>query len=109
MQDIGWKNKNCFVGKKAYSLDEVENKILRPLSLAKLKTGADIHFAINCASVSCPDLKKDIYSQNPLTVKALEKLLSKNVYESFKNPLHFQFKEKDDKKVLFVSSLFNLV
>ena len=60
MQDIGWKNKICFVGDKVYSLDEIENKILRPLALAKFKkAGCFIFiFAINCASVSCPDLKK---------------------------------------------------
>ncbi|HJN50648.1 MAG: DUF547 domain-containing protein [Pseudomonadales bacterium] len=37
------------------SLDDIENRILRPMGEAR------IHFALNCASVSCPDLRLEAY------------------------------------------------
>ncbi|MFA5983361.1 MAG: DUF547 domain-containing protein [Methylococcaceae bacterium] len=44
-----------------YSLDDIENKILRPMAEPR------IHFAIVCASVSCPDLRN-----SPFTATELE-------------------------------------
>lgn len=38
-----------------YSLHQIEHKILRPMGDAR------IHFAINCASLSCPDLRTEPY------------------------------------------------
>ena len=109
MQEIGWKKKNCIIGKKTYSLDEVENEILRPLvlGLKKFKNPADIHFAINCASVGCPQIRKAVYSQKDLDVKTLQKELAKNVYEGLKNPLHFQIKSKGKGGVVLISSIFD--
>ncbi len=46
-----WKVKRVKSGSNTYSLDEVENAILRP----KFKD-ARIHFAVNCAAKSCPPL-----------------------------------------------------
>ena len=40
---------------KTYSLDDVENNVLRKLSEPR------IHFAINCASQSCPVLRPEAY------------------------------------------------
>lgn len=57
IKDIGgffsspWKEKFCRVGSEELSLDFIEHKILRP----KFKDNR-IHFAVNCASKSCPPL-----------------------------------------------------
>lgn len=43
------------------TLDDIEHKIIRPMGEAR------IHFAVNCASISCPDLRRE-----PYTAEALE-------------------------------------
>lgn len=43
-----------------YTLDYIEHKILRPMGDAR------VHFAINCASVSCPDLRREAYRAEKL-------------------------------------------
>lgn len=57
-----WKRFSWQIGSKTYTLDQIEHAILRPMGDAR------IHFAINCASISCPDLlnapyKADILNQ----------------------------------------------
>ncbi|MCM8533508.1 MAG: DUF547 domain-containing protein, partial [Lentisphaeraceae bacterium] len=51
MKDIGWKNKHHIINGNKYSLDQIEHEIIRPMNDPR------IHFAVNCASVSCPGLK----------------------------------------------------
>ncbi|MEO1628882.1 MAG: DUF547 domain-containing protein, partial [Bacteroidota bacterium] len=46
-----WKVKRISIGGKKYSLDQIENGILRPTY-----KDARIHFAVNCAARSCPPL-----------------------------------------------------
>ena len=77
MEDIGWKNKVHVIGGGKYSLDEIEHSILRPLKEPR------IHFAINCASVSCPSLKAKVY-----LVEKIEEDLSAQTRNAFLNPLH---------------------
>ena len=79
MKDIGWKNERHTVGGKKYSLDHIEHKILRPMGEPK------IHFAINCASVSCPSLYDKVFEGK--TVGATLKMLTE---AAFKNPLHIR-------------------
>lgn len=51
-----WTEHNWVLGGgKDYTLDDIEHKILRPMGDAR------IHFAINCASISCPDLRMEAY------------------------------------------------
>lgn len=49
-----WKRETWGVGGKLYSLDQMENAILR-------KYDPRIHFAIVCASFSCPDLQPEAF------------------------------------------------
>lgn len=64
-----WKKEIIEVGDKVYSLREIENDILR-------KTGDErIHFAIVCASISCPDLKMSAYRGRDLDKELLEQKL----------------------------------
>jgi hypothetical protein len=61
IRDIGsflrpvWRCEAGRVGGRAYSLDEIENRILRPLGDPR------VHMAIVCASVSCPSLAREPY------------------------------------------------
>ncbi|UUV19781.1 DUF547 domain-containing protein [Fusobacteria bacterium ZRK30] len=64
-----WSKEVIEIGNKVYSLGEIENEILR-------KTGDElIHFAIVCASVSCPDLKRSAYRGRELDRQLLEQKL----------------------------------
>lgn len=64
-----WNRDIIEVEGKIYSLGEIENEILR-------KSGDElIHFAIVCASVSCPDLKRTAYRGGDLNRQLLEQKL----------------------------------
>ena len=55
-----WKKPAALVAGKMRSLHEIEHNILRRMSEPR------IHFAIVCASVSCPDLKNRAYTASNL-------------------------------------------
>lgn len=62
IKDVGsmfspvWKMPAGIVGGKIYTLDDIENSILRPMNEPA------VHFAIVCASISCPDLRAEAYT-----------------------------------------------
>ncbi len=51
-----WDNFKWQVGPKSYTLNDIEHSILRSLNEPR------VHFALNCASLSCPDLMPEAYS-----------------------------------------------
>jgi hypothetical protein len=53
-----WDVKRIEIGGKKYSLNDIENVIIRP----KFKD-ARIHFAINCAAKSCPPLHNEAFTE----------------------------------------------
>jgi hypothetical protein len=55
-----WKHARWEIAGKTISLDDIEHKILRPMGDPR------IHFAINCASFSCPDLSSFEYKAETL-------------------------------------------
>jgi hypothetical protein len=55
-----WKSYEWQIGEKKYTLDEIEHKILRPMGDSR------IHMAVNCASLSCPDLRPEPYTPEKL-------------------------------------------
>lgn len=55
-----WGKKFILLGNKKYSLEEIEHEILRKMDEPR------IHFAINCASFSCPNLLNEAYSETTL-------------------------------------------
>ncbi|MGB6127996.1 MAG: DUF547 domain-containing protein, partial [Psychrilyobacter sp.] len=64
-----WSKDIIEIDDKLYSLGEIENSILR-------KSGDElIHFAIVCASISCPDLKRTAYRVESLDRELLEQKL----------------------------------
>lgn len=55
-----WGKKFFTLGTKKYSLEEIEHEILRKMDEPR------IHFAINCASFSCPNLSNEAYTSATL-------------------------------------------
>lgn len=55
-----WKKHQWTIGNRTVTLDEIEHKILRPMKDPR------IHMAINCASLSCPDLRAEAYTADTL-------------------------------------------
>ncbi|OIQ27337.1 MAG: hypothetical protein BM564_12630 [Bacteroidetes bacterium MedPE-SWsnd-G2] len=68
-----WTTKFITIGTKFYSLNEIEHDILRTYNKP------EIHFAINCASRSCPPLYNRAFSENQLDTQL------KSVTSSFLN------------------------
>jgi len=65
-----WKKDAGKIGGKTVTLNEVEHKILRPMGDSR------IHMAIVCASVSCPDLRKEPYTGTKLNEQLNEQTKS---------------------------------
>lgn len=57
-----WTKYKWEISGQLYTLDQIEHEILRPMGDAR------VHFAINCASVSCPDLRLEAYDHRVLDV-----------------------------------------
>ncbi|MFQ5356273.1 MAG: DUF547 domain-containing protein [Mariprofundaceae bacterium] len=61
IRDVGslfipvWKRPAGKIGGMVVSLDDIEHKILRPMHDPR------VHMAIVCASISCPDLRREAY------------------------------------------------
>lgn len=70
-----WKRYTWTLAGRDYSLDEIEHKILRPIGDPR------IHFAINCASISCPDLRAE-----PYRAKSLDAQLDDQTKTTLGNP-----------------------
>jgi hypothetical protein len=66
IKDVGsffkpvWKRVAGTVGGKERALNDIEHEILRKMNEPR------IHVAIVCASVSCPDLRQEVYSAGKL-------------------------------------------
>ena len=75
-----WHDLLLYSGGNAYSLDTIEHKILRPAKEAR------IHFAIVCASRSCPKLLNRAY-----TPADLEAQLVQNTRDFFASERNFRF------------------
>ncbi len=70
-----WDVKRVKLGDKTYSLNDIENNILRPMGDAR------IHFAINCAAKSCPPLLNQAF-----TAKNLNALLESRTKKFINDP-----------------------
>lgn len=74
--DVKWIN----LGSKKYSLNNIENDIIRPVH-----KDARIHFVLNCAAVSCPPLLNKAFTANNL--EALMESRTRNFINSTANEL----------------------
>lgn len=86
------------VGGRTMSLDDIEKGRLLSDDYKKRNwKDARIHFAVNCASVGCPPVRRKIYE--PASVSAV---LDENTRKALKTPRHLHFKDG----VLWVTHLF---
>lgn len=75
-----WDKKFITNGKDKISLGDIEHKILRKMNEPR------IHFAINCASFSCPDLLNEAYLPETLD-KKLETVTRAFINDKTKNAI----------------------
>jgi len=86
------------IGGRAYSLDEVEKEILLGENyIARGWFDARVHFAVNCASVGCPPLRKQVYRADNV-----DRLLTENTRRALLTPRHMMFAGD----TLYLSQLF---
>ena len=71
-----WDIKLIVIGKEKYDLNNIEHNILR-----KIFNEPRIHFAINCASYSCPKLRREAF-----TAEKLEEQLEEQAREFLNDP-----------------------
>ncbi|MFU8787758.1 MAG: DUF547 domain-containing protein [Methylobacter sp.] len=99
IKDVGnvlspvWKKTAGEIGGKEVSLDAIENDVIRKMGEPR------IHFAIVCASVSCPDLRTEPYTAEKLNVQLDDQ--AKSFLNNAKKGLN------DDGKVIHVSKIFD--
>lgn len=74
--DGPWGKKIATIEKEQLSLDDIEHRILRPIW-----KDPRIHYALNCAAVSCPNLRKEAF-----TAANTEKLLNQGAREYINDP-----------------------
>ncbi len=90
-----WKKEFCNIGGKLYSLDAIEHDILRG------EFGEErIHFAVNCASESCPILRNEAYSPSKLKAQ-LEEQARTFLGDGVRNQMRWEG------KTLYLSQIFN--
>lgn len=76
-----WDKKFIQSGDKTYSLNDIENVIVRPNFKEPL-----VHVAFNCAAVSCPNLLNEAFVADRIELQ-LEKQAKKWINDSSKNKL----------------------
>ena len=87
-----WKQRLWEFGKNNYNLDEIEHKILRNMNEPR------IHFAIVCASYSCPKLQNEAF-----TAEKLDQQLTKATKEFLADTNRNQISENSIK----ISKIFD--
>jgi hypothetical protein len=80
-----WSREFCYVAGEARSLDGIEHEILRPMGEPR------IHFAVNCASRSCPVLAPEAY-----TAEGLEEQLDAAVRRLLADPENYRLERGSD-------------
>ncbi|SDE36437.1 DUF547 domain-containing protein [Ulvibacter litoralis] len=75
-----WDQDFIMLENSAYSLGEIEHKILRKMNEPR------IHFAINCASYSCPNLLNEAYTEAKIE-KQLESSTISFINDTTKNSI----------------------
>lgn len=89
-----WDKEFITINSKKYSLNDIEHKILRKMNEPR------IHFAIVCASISCPELLNEAYEPDELE-RQLEERAIKFLNDKTRN--HFDLKNRK----AYLSEIFN--
>lgn len=77
-----WKHLQLYVDGTPYSLNQIEHQILRKMGEPQ------IHFAIVCASISCPRLLNEAYTPNHVRVQ-----LDRNSEDFFRRRRNFDYSD----------------
>ncbi len=85
----------CTVAGKERSLDEIEHEIIRPMGEPR------IHFAVNCAALSCPALAAE-----PYTGDALDEQLDASVAALVANSAHYRL-ERNSRPVVHLNKVLD--
>ena len=88
-----WDDEMITITGQSLSLNDIEHKILRPI----FKDNR-IHYAVNCASLGCPNLSKTVY-----TAKNMEPMLETAAKAFINHPRGVRFKGKK----IIVSSIYH--
>ena len=88
-----WGKKLVKVDNRPLSLDDIEHRILRPIW-----KDPRIHYAVNCASIGCPNLQKQAF-----TAENTEKLLNQGARAYVNHPRGAEFIRGE----LYVSTIYN--
>lgn len=83
-----WDDQVASVARRSLSLNDIEHGILRPIW-----QDSRVHFAVNCASLGCPNLQAQAFSASNL-----ERLLDKGAKDFLAHPRGMRF--EGDKLVL---------
>ena len=86
---------HCLIAGQARSQDQIEHEIIRPMGDPR------IHFAVNCAAMSCPPLQPWAY-----TAADLDEQLDKIVHAFMSDPVHFDV-ETGDPSVLRLNKVLD--
>jgi len=89
-----WDKEFISINNKNYSLNDIEHKILRKMNEPR------IHFAIVCASISCPELLNEAYEADKI-VKQLEGQTIKFLADKSRN--RFDVKNR----IVYLSKIFD--
>lgn len=87
-----WQDLQLVVGGSQFGIEQIEHEVLRKMGEPR------IHFAIVCASISCPRLRNEAY-----TAARLEEQLSTNAREFFANPANFRYDTRQQR--FYLSSI----
>jgi len=87
-----WQKKLLMIEEKSLSLDDIEHRILRPIW-----KDPRIHYAVNCASIGCPNL-----NQNAFTATNTDTLLTQGAVDYINHPRGVTIKNNE----LTVSSIY---
>ncbi len=79
-----WDGKYCTVANELRSLDDIEHGVIRPMGDPR------IHFAVNCASRSCPSLAAE-----PYVGDRVDEQLDRTVRDFIANPRHFVLQREE--------------
>ena len=87
---------HCDVAGRERSQDEIEHEIIRPMGDPR------IHFAVNCAAVSCPPLMARAYLG-----ETLQEQLEERVRSFVSDSIHFAVTSEGDKRTVHVNKVLD--
>ena len=89
-----WDKEFITINNKKYSLNDIEHKILRKMNEPR------IHFAIVCASISCPELLNEAFEADKIELQLENQT---KIFLSDKSRNHFDMKNRK----AYISEIFN--